>query len=291
MNNELTLIFDGQLIKNNMISVRTISHTLPHLQRAIDKLVMYEHYGDVMKSSALSHVYYDEADLYFGSFEKGSIKIPFLSDLLESVPKNLNSFLVSPYEKAASKLESKLTKIPDQIENAKTNIYHHNVDEITHEQLIQDKSGSDRKHAEVAVLKDISNMLAPLRSARAFDDTITLRNNVSGKTREFLFDQEKSKNFSKIITNQNLAKPVIYTGKLNGLEKNGNSKMFPYAGTFNSAANEQDLRLLINSDLDMNLLKKHNLSHQTIAIWASPITTYRAFDHHRGDIAFVSLLK
>lgn len=291
MNNELTLIFDGQLIKNNMVSVRTISHTLPHLQRAIDKLVMYEHYGDVMKSSALSHVYYDDADLYFSAFEKGSIKIPFFSSLLESVPRNLNSFLSAPYEKAASELESKLTTIPDQLETAKSNIYYGNVEELTHENLIQDEKGSDRKHAEVAVLKDISNMLAPLRSARALDDTIALKNNVSGKSRTFLFDQEKSKNFSKIITAQHLAQPIIYAGKLNGLEKNGGNKLFPYAGTFNSSTNGQDLRLLINSDLDMNLLKKHNLSHQTITIWASPVTTYHAFDQHRGDIAFVSILK
>lgn len=289
MQNELTLVFDGTLAPNHMISVRTISHTLPHLQRAIDKLVMYDRYGVVMKGASLTHTLYDEADLYLSFIEKGSIKIPLLSDLLESVPKNLNAFLANPYDKAASELELKLTPIPQQLGNIKANVSLDNVKHLTHEELIEDQTQAQKKHVAVAVLRDLSDMLSPLRAASSKNDTISLNNNVSGQSRQFLFDQQKSKNFAKIITQKQLASPAIYTGKLIGLEETKN-KNFPYAGTFRSEANGQEMKLLIGTTMDVDLLKPHNLSKKSITIWASPLTTYHAFDEHRGDIVFVSIV-
>lgn len=46
MNRELILRIDGTLVPDNKISLQTISHTLPHLQRAIDKIVLYEKFAN-----------------------------------------------------------------------------------------------------------------------------------------------------------------------------------------------------------------------------------------------------
>lgn len=290
MQKELILRINGTLAPNNMISLRTVSHTLPHLQRAIDKIVLYEEFGQIKKYSVLPSTHYQKADLYLDPFEEGSVKIPLIGELLEGVGQRLNQFLAEPYQQAVEDIQDFSSPLSDQLINAKNNVDHDNVEKITQKDLMQRSQELERSYAQAAVLKDINTLLSPLRAKSSVNDTISLINNTHGNTATFDFTHNNSKSFGKIVTQRRLAQPVIYSGILEGL-KNTGSKTFPFTGDFVSEATENEMKLLISNAEDALLLNKYNLSKKVISIWACPLAIYESFDQLRGDIAFVSFVE
>lgn len=290
MNREIILRIDGTLAPENKISLRTISHTLPHLQRAIDKIVLYEKFGEIKKHSALPASLYESADLFLDPFEEGSIKIPLIGDLLDGVGARLNLFLREPYEKAAQELDEGQRPLIDQLENIKGNIQRENIDVISQEDLIAGADRLERSYAQAAVLKDLNNLLAPLRAKSSSDDTIEIINNSPGNTANFSFTHRSAKSFGKIVTQKRLAKPVRYNGILEGLKRT-RSKTFPCVGNFISNLTGQEMNLLFASEGDAIILNNFNLSKIKIAIWACPLAIYESFDQIRGDIVFASFIE
>ncbi|WNO09849.1 hypothetical protein [Teredinibacter sp. KSP-S5-2] len=290
MNRELILRISGTLAPDNKISLRTVSHTLPHLQRAIDKVVLYEKYGDLKKRSALPSSLYESADLFLAPFEDGSVKIPLVGNLLDGVGARLNQFLREPYDKAAKDLEYEYGSLANQLDNVRGNIERENVENITQEDLNAGANRLERSYAQTAVLKDINTMLSPLRAKSSVDDTIELVNNTLGKTANYSFSHVNAKTFGKIVTQKRLAKPVKYDGILEGLKRTG-GKTFPCVGIFVSALTGQEMNLLFVSEMDAVALNKFNLSKKKFSIWACPLAVYESFDHLRGDIVFASLIE
>lgn len=290
MNRELILRISGTLAPENKISLRTVSHTLPHLQRAIDKIVLYEKYGDLKKRSALPSSLYDSADLFLEPFEEGSVKIPLIGDLLGGVGARLNQFLREPYEKAAQDLEYEYGSLADQLEIVRGNIQKDNIDNITQEDLIAGAERLERSYAQTAVLKDLNTMLSPLRAKSSIDDSIELVNNSLGNTANYSFSHESAKSFSKIITQKRLANPVKYIGTLEGLKRAGGNT-YPCVGTFVSSLTGQEMNLLFASETDAIVLNKFNLSKIKFSIWACPLAVYESFDQLRGDVVFASFIE
>ena len=171
---ELILRINGTLAPNNRVSLRTISHTLPHLQRAIDKLVLFEKYGEIKKHATLPGTHYHLADLYLDDFEEGSLKIPLLGNLLDGVGSRFNQFLSEPFQEAAKEIRENSRSLLDQLNTAHNNIFHENVEKITQKDLIARGDELERYYAQAAVLKDINTMLSPLRAKSSKEDTITV---------------------------------------------------------------------------------------------------------------------
>lgn len=290
MQRELILRINGTLAPENKISLRTVSHTLPHLQRAIDKIVLYEKFGEIKKHSALPSGLYESADLFLDQFEKGSVKIPLIGNLLEGVGARFNQFLKEPYEKAAQDLSVGTIPLLHQLESARNNIHYGNVNPVTQEDLMKNTNRHERSYAQAAVLKDLNNLLAPLRARSCVDDSISIINNTSGNTANYEFNHRNSKSFGKIVKQKRLSTPVIYTGILEGLKSTGN-KIFPCVGNFISEHTNQEMNLLFSSKNDALVLNKFNLSKSIIAIWACPLAVYESFDQIRGDIVFASFIE
>lgn len=290
MRREIILKIDGTLAPDHRISLRTISHTLPHLQRAIDKIVLYEKYGEIKKHSALPSSLYSSADLFLDNFEEGSIKIPLIGNLLEGVGARLNQFLKEPYENAAQDFELITRPLPEQLEIVRSNIQKKNTNYITQKDLIDGAERLERSFTQAAVLKDLNNMLAPLRASSSIDDTMEIINNSSGQTATYTFSHDDAKSFGKVVTRKRLAKPVVYSGKLEGLKKTKN-KNFPCVGNFISTQTNQEMNLLFASEEDAIVLNKFNLSNLTFSIWACPLAVYESFDQIRGDIVFTSFIE
>lgn len=289
MNKEIILRIDGTLAPEHKISLRTISHTLPHLQRAIDKIVLYEKFGEIKKHSVLPSSLYESADLFLDQFEEGSIKIPLIGNLLDGVGARLNQFLREPYQLAAQELDEGQRPLSEQLVNVKSNIQLENVQLITQDDLIAGADRLEHSYAQAAVLKDLNNLLAPLRAKSSSNDTIEIINNAAGYTANYPFTHRSAKSFGKIVSQKRLAKPVMYVGILEGLKRT-RSKTFPCVGNFISDGTGEEMNLLFASDDDAILIKNFNLSKTKFSIWACPLAVYESFDQIRGDIVFASFV-
>lgn len=287
MATQLVIAFNGVMGDGNRISLRTISHTLPHLQRAIDKLVIYERQGVIGKGATLHQAHYDFADLYLERIEAGSVILPLVGNLLTGVTLRFNAFLSEPYREAENSLNQKLATFDDRVDTTRSQIASGILVPLLHEEMIETQKVANRDYAQSAFLNDINNMISPLRSSLCSQDTITIKNVDPACSSIYVFNQDKSKAFAKVVKEQRLAHPVSYTGRLEGLVNRGTST-FPYAGKFICSTTGKEMKLLVASEQDALALNKYNIGKAKLNIIACPLAVYGAFDPLSGDIVFIN---
>lgn len=290
MENQIIIKFDGALAKGNKISIRTLAHTLPHLQRAIDKIVMYETRAAVGKGATLHQVHYPVADLYLEQIIEGSIILPLVGNLLAGATSRFNSFLSIPYREAENTINSKVSTFDTRVETVRTQLTNGLLIPISHRSLIDKDHVAQTEYAQAAFLNDINNMLAPLRSRSCVDDEITIHNADPENIATFVFNQQKSKAFAQVVRAQRLAHPVLYSGRLEGLVNRGGSS-FPYVGKFICSSTEKEMKLLVASEADALVLNRYNIGKTEIDIIACPLSVYGTFDPLSGDIVFIAFQK
>ncbi|NWA42615.1 hypothetical protein HX871_15150 [Pseudomonas reactans] len=290
MEKQLIIKFEGTLAKGNKISIRTLSHTLPHFQRAIDKIIMYETRDSVGKGATLHQIHYPVADLYLEEIVEGSIILPLIGNLLTGATARFNTFLSEPYREAENTIDSKISTFDTRVETVRTQLASGLVKPISHQSLIDREKVAQTDYAQAAFLNDINNMLAPLRSRSCAEDQITIHNADPRHPATFVFNQNKSKAFAKVVRAQRLAHPVSYSGKLEGLVNRGGTG-FPYVVKFICSSTDKEMKLLVASESDALELNKYNIGNTEIDIIACPLSVYGTFDPLSGDIVFIAFRK
>lgn len=290
MANQIILKFSGSLAPDDLITARTLSHSLQSLQRAVDKIVLYERRGTLRKFDTLPGALYSDADFLVQQFQPGCIQIPLVNDAAEYLATRLRGILREPYELAVNQHERAFLPLIEQLPAAYDRALHADPEQRTHQALIEHPE-VEREYANVAILKEISNLISPLRSSRTtVDDSITLTVADRDHSANFVFDKPTSKRFKDIVSSKKLGLETVYRGYLTGLEET-NYNGFPYAGKFSSLTTECEVKLLIHSQEAALALSPYNLKPDVLSFWGAPITTYGAFDEVRGDIVFLELIE
>lgn len=288
MQNQITLTFDGVLAPNHSVSLRTLAYTLPHIQRSIDKIVYFERKGEVRKFTSLPKELQGYADIYVNELEEGSLRIPFVSDLAAKIPELYNSFLAESYERSAKEVVSHSKILQSDLEACKGLVLHDNAEPITQDDLIAVEGGRKLAYARTAVLKDINQALAIVRTTPG----ALLKLDVDSQKGygSYLFDPMRAARFSKVVATKRLENPAVYIGQITGLEQQGATSAFKYAAKFWSRVTGQENKLMIQDYDDALKLHAHNLSNKDVAIWAAPISVHETFDPVRGDLVFIDIL-
>lgn len=287
--NQITLVFDGTLAPNHSVSLRTLSYTIPHFQRAVDKTVYFQQRGEIRKYTTLPVELHHMADLYLNELEEGSLRLPFLSDLLKEVPALFKNFLAEPYERAANEVHGYTGILKTDLESSKINVTHDNLDHTTQSDLVKKHSEYKRDQAQASVMKDISTALSVVRSTNGGIMSFNV-DSPSGAA-EYEFDQLRASRFAKLATTKRLADPALYIGRITGLEKQRGNKQFEYSAKFLSSLTKQENKIHIADYDDASKLHSYNLASKDVVFWAAPISMYDAFDPVRGDLVFVDLAR
>ncbi len=287
--NQIALTYDGTLAPGNGVSLRTISYTVPHIQRAFDKSVYFLHYNELRKFSTLPAVLHAEGDLYIYALEKGSLKFPFLSDLAKGVPELFNSFMAQPYEQAAHEVIIPGSIIQTDLETNKIHAAMGNLEPVTQEQLLENEAEHKRAFAQAAVMKDMSLALGVVRKTQGA--ILNLAVDSEKGAQEYEFNQINASRFARLATTKRLEDAVIYTGRITGLEKVRGNSRFVYSAKFLSRATNAESKILILDYDDALKLHPYNLRDKDISIWGAPISTYGSFDPIRGDFVFVDMFQ
>lgn len=285
--NQIILTFDGALSQKHTVSLRTLSYTIPHIQRAIDKSVYFLHFEELRKFSTLPAALHSEADLYVHAIEQGSLRFPFLSNLGKGVPELVNSFLRQPYEQAEHEVIIPGEIIQTDLETNKIHAAMGNLDLVTHDQLLVNEAEHKRAFAQAAVMKDISLALGIVRSTT--DALLRLDIDSQNGVGRYEFNPLNASRFAKLATTKRLEDAVIYTGRVTGLEKQRGNSRFEYAAKFLSRATNTESKILISDYDDAMKLHPYNLANKDVVIWGAPVSTYNSFDPVRGDFVFVEM--
>lgn len=291
MSEELILTFRGNLSPGQRISARTLSHSLAHLQRAIDKVVIYEKRGKLTKYAQLGSSDYQLADLIVQDFKQGSLKIPLISNGFDHLGKKLSEVLDDPYKKAESSQTRALTPLRSQIADARTRAIYGIGAGLDENEFLKTATQGVGWY-KTAVLQDFNHLLSPLRSNAASDkDEIEITLPISSKqSKSYNFNTKKSKAFNSIVTAKKVGPETKFSGTLHGLSEH-KSTAFPYSGIFKSKSSGLEVRLLVPSVELALALNQYNLSGRHFEIWAAPLLVYQSFDEERGDIIFLGLVE
>lgn len=286
MPNNIELRFTGNLAPDNRITARTLSHSLGHLQRAIDKIVIYETRGGIRKYSSLGNNQYELADLIVLPFEPGSIRIPLLNEASDFIATRLRGILEEPYRQAADDAGRDGRALYQQVDLARERARNQRV-QHTQEELINNPVMQEREYIKAAVLADVNNLLNIVRSKSSTEEeTVSLTVRDQERTGVYTFDKSISKSFNQIVRSRSLGPEVVYNGILDGLETTRNPG-FPYSGKFIPEGSNQEMKIWIHSEAAAHALNEYNLTRASFRFWGSPIMVYGAFDPVRGDIVFL----
>jgi hypothetical protein len=282
---QIILTFDGTLAPRHSVSLRTLSYTIPHFQRAIDKTVYFKHIGEIRKFSSLPVELHGYADLYINQLEAGSLRIPFFSELMKGVPQLFSDFMSKPFQQSASQVVKQTNLLAADLESNKIGAELDNLEYVTQEQLIETEGDRKLAYAQAAVLKDMSQALSVVRTTPG----AILNVGVSADSghNDFTFDQGRAVRFAQVSTTRRLADPAIYLGRITGLERLRKTGQFQYSAKFLSRVTGQESKLLVDSYADALKLHPYNLLSKDIVIWAAPVALHDSFDPVRGDIVFV----
>jgi hypothetical protein len=286
---KIELHYSGTFEKNDKLTARTVGNGLINLQRIIDKAVLFAKKGVIKKGDALPSVWYEDADMQVGDFEKGCVTIPLKGPLNTGAISLLKGVLHEPYQKAISDEPIEKKSLLDGFDNA-INRANYRIDVQSHEQALNNISELSNKYFAESIYKDFNNLISPLRSSKSKNtDLISIELFNNDGVKEFEFNKETSKRFNKIISQRKLGDVITFTGRLTGLVETNNND-FPYKGTFYSSASKNEHTLLIRNESQLNQLRNYVAAKQlTLSISACPIVSWGAFDIEKGDLVYMKM--
>lgn len=285
----IALHLDGAFVKDESVTARTLGHSLTSLQRMVDKAVIFDRRGSVKKGDALPAAWYEEADLIVKPFRKGCVTVPLASLKNQSVIGLLKGVVHDPYEEAISDAPVLKKKLLDGFGSA-YNKAAKRAGVITHQALIQDAAAREKRYFAESIVKDLNQLISPLRSSAVTDaEIISIELKDKKGVKEYEFNRTTSKRFNKIVSSRQFGPIVHYSGRLTefGETRYGD---FPYSGRFYSNDSKHEHKLLVPKDLDVNKLRMFNTNKKMqLNFIGSPISVWGAFDEQKGDIVFLKL--
>jgi len=108
-------------------------------------------------------------------------------------------------------------------------------------------------------------------------------------TREYEFNQVRSKRFHKIVSAKQFGQVTQYTGRLTEFGET-KSPYFPYSGRFYSDASKQEHKLLVSKESDADILRPFNTKKSMeLRFLGAPITAWGVFDEGTSKNQFMNV--
>ncbi|WP_445619173.1 hypothetical protein ACUN8C_10520 [Kushneria sp. Sum13] len=281
-NVEFRLRYDGDFIDGKSISIRTLGHTLPHFQRAIDKAVLFDQEGKYKRGRGITRADYFKADLSLEFFEEGSVILPLKGFITEGTAKFFNWALRKPHNEA--KDGGVGLNREAQIATYKKRMEFGDLEAVTQKDLLERSKQEDRKYARSAMLNDLDKMFSVLRTSGEHRIDIQLAK--PGHQAVYDFNKNTAKNFNKLVSTALPTEPVVYKGRYKGYKEINNGASFEIY--IHSTYSGQTVNVYVSSMNELDKITKY--PHGTeIMFWASPLQRYGAFDAYNGSAIFVGL--
>ncbi|MFZ5844837.1 MAG: hypothetical protein ACOY3E_18290 [Pseudomonadota bacterium] len=283
----LLLHFDGQLAKDNRVSMRTLGKSIIHLQNAYDRAFIEQHYGELWKHARMKSADYQKVELLYDQIEIGSFRITFknLDELIELLTRRIRGAVQEAFEADFEEGDYNLSQLKDQAIRRKEQIQNGAVFPVAYdESTILGDNAVVRRYGDRAIVREINQALATVRSKSSGDSTIGFEFGVPNSTMEFHFDREAAVKFNKVVSRRTLGEPIIYTGRIEGLSKRN------LKGEVTLNVTGKTCNLWFADETALNKVIPGFEGNLDIIFYGSPILEYGAFDPEAGDVFFVDIL-
>lgn len=281
---DITIRFDGDLVTNNRVSLRTLGRTLYHLQKSFDRAYLENRHGKLWKRAAMHTSYYEECEILILDAYEGSFKLDLgrLGAAVPDVLERVKSALLGVTEEMQNEGVDRLNRLKQthstRIAQLNTGIY----SPVPFADAANKLSDiHTRKYGDRAILRELDQILAILRSPTSGESHFEIE--LGGPKRvKFSFDRRDADRFSTIIKERTLSPPIIFSGKLEGMSRKNRSGQILNVDTNKTCNiyffNEDSFREVVDNF-------REDDSFQFIG---SSLVEYGAFDPQAGDIYYLS---
>lgn len=277
--------FDGDIVHDNRISMRTLGNTLFYTQNALERAFLDIRYErGVYKHARMPATMRADVEFLVEAPQAGSYIQRFLSntELGAAIADRLSTAIESALERAAQRGDEEAGRLRDQVERRKARLAQ-GLDRAAQFDARAENANPHvvRSFGDRSIAKEIDKVLQIIRARGAGDSSFELTAR-GARTRNFEFARESANEFHRAISERELGEPTLYVGSIVELDKR-NQK-----GKFVNAVTEKTSTLHFASEQDFFAVHPH-MREEQFAFIGAPLIEYGAYDIRAGDIFFLAL--
>lgn len=284
--NLVQIRFDGDIVNENRVSMRTLAKTLSHTQNALDRAYLDIRFeGGVWKHARLPSSERINTEFLIEIPEPGSFLQRFISQNAwgTRIIDRFNQAMTQAVRESIDTGTQEATRLRMQLESQREQLDNEDVVPVDYQSTIENP---DRRivHAfgDRSIVKEVDQILALIRAAESGESTFEL-SAVGTNLQRYTFDKTASERFHAVVSERQLGDPVIYTGKISQLDRDN------LKGKFKNAINDRQMILHMATDEDFMEIHPY-LAQDRIVFIGAPLLEYGAFDPIRGDIYYLRLI-
>lgn len=274
--------YDGDIVENHQIPVRTLGKCLTHIQSAIDRAYLDIKYDGIWKYARMSPDDYVKTEFLIQAPKEGGYILDFFSTMKES--KKITNRVSSAIDQALQHVKTQTVSLKDQVNSRKNQILKGITKPVTFERMFDSPSPEIvRRYGDRSISKEIDQILSTVRSNYAGDSTFEL--SLTGdETKKYDFNKQKCISFHEAVSKRSVGLPVKYTGSVDEPSmKNNRCK-------FINHANGKTSILHLSDDQDFLKIHPFAIPGQKISFIGCPLIEFGALEPNSGDIFFIKLI-
>lgn len=280
--------FDGPITINHKVSIRVLSRTYEHMQRAIDRAYLIEQYGQVWKHARLSNDQYKETEFIAEYPRQGGIILDAFKEGADSVVDRIASAINPVFEAASNKAVIQSVSLSQQVSAGKK--YVQGVGGRT--QSFQEVIDNPPPHwasaySNKSVIKEIDQLVHQITPQDLAGSTAEITLNGNTAHLPFVFTAQIARRFHKISSNRELGAPLILSARIRSLDR-GNKTTKPSAKIENLHT-KRDVVLHLRTIEDFDELHPHH-NGMPVQIYVCPIIEALGFDVNGGDLFYLAVV-
>lgn len=282
---QVQIHFDGDITSNHQVSMRTLGKTLTHLQNAMDRAFLEKKFGALWKHAKMRSEYYKHVELLTQQPKEGGYIFPFLNadEAMLIIIDRVSSAINSAIEQSKNNGLKKSSTIQNAIAQRRIQIEKGIIEPKDFRSVYDNPDPKiTRQYADRAIVREIDDILAIIRSKEAGDSSMELSLYGKGSSK-FDFNREKATSFHTAISKRDLGMPLIYQAIINSMSrKNKNGKIL-------NIVTKKESNIYFHDEESFQQVMPFFDKNVEIKFIGSPFIEYGAFDPEAGDIYFIGL--
>ncbi len=274
--------YDGDIVENHQLPLRTLGKCLTHIQSAIDRAYLDIKYDGIWKYARMAPDDYVKTEYIVQAPKNGGYILDFFSPLKES--KKITKRVSSAIDQALQQVKVQAINLKDQVQLRKTQVVKGIVKPIMFKNLFDNPSPDIvRKYGDRSIVKEIDQVLTTIRSDYAGNSTFELSLTGNG-TKKYDFNKQKSISFHEAVSKRNVGIPVKYTGQVD------EPSMIKKRCKFINSDTGKTSILHLNTDQDFLKIHPFAVPDKQISFIGCPLIEFGALEPNSGDIFFIEII-
>ena len=283
--------YDGPIAKDHKVTVRTLGHTLTHLQSAIDRAFLDLNYGAVVKHARLKAKDYPLTDFVVGQPADGGYILDLFNAGRLKIVDRINAAVSRAFNDAANEVLPFVESLVEQAEHRAAAVDGGAQRPTGFVGVVSaaDLSSQKARYADRAINREIDQVLSQIRVDRYEGSTLELKLAGDKAYPPYEFDALKSSRFHQVVSKRTLGHPVQMTVKFRALD-GGNGSSHPVGKAIHKESSKVFI-IHFKSAEDFNSVVPYMRANNRpeVVIIACPVLEYEVFDWDAGDMFFIRL--